>query len=148
MSAGGVERVGAGAFEGARLRRPDRVAVAFVADWCPFCRSFAPEFETLGVGKTRDLLFADLTSEESPLWDTFRIEIVPTVIVFEDGVPIHRADGRAGYGLDADDLARIRSVLRSPGRGEPGAAGRSQGSRPPSSRRARAPSGDPPGESG
>jgi thioredoxin 1 len=110
-----VERVGVEAFEGEGLRRPGTVAVAFLADWCPFCRVFAPEFERLAEDGGPATLVADVTDEASPLWDRFRIEVVPTVVVFHDGQAIFRADGVPGQGLGAEALAAIRSAASAAG---------------------------------
>ena len=104
-----LERAGPEAFDGKRLRRPGTVVVGFLADWCPVCRAFRPEFERLAEGG-RQLLMADVTDEASPLWDRFRIEIVPTVLVFRDGETVFRADGEPGTGLDGGDLRRIEKV--------------------------------------
>jgi len=108
-----LERVGAEAFDGDRLRRPGRVAVAFLADWCPFCRAFEPEFARIAAGAPERFLVADLTSEESPLWERFRVEIVPTVVVFDSGRAVFRADGVAGEGLDERDLEAVSTAVRS-----------------------------------
>jgi thioredoxin len=105
-----LERIGPESFDSTQLRRPGTWAVAFLADWCPFCRSFAPRFRRLASHDRYGLLVADLTSEESPLWDQFGIEIVPTVIVFRDGHVVARFDGRAGYGLDATHLKAIEAA--------------------------------------
>jgi len=123
-----LERVGPEAFDGERLRRPGTVVVGFLADWCPVCRAFLPEFEQLAKGGRR-LLMADVTEEESPLWDRFRVEIVPTVLVFRDGETIFRADGERGTGLDRGDLRRIEKAADG--------AGRSGGSAPSGPRRRR-----------
>ena len=119
---GAVERVGPEAFDGVRLRRSGTVAVAFLADWCPFCHAFAPEFSALAPPGSPALLVADVTSEDSPLWDRFEVDVVPTVVVFREGTPILRADGVAGEGLGPDDLRSIRAALRAPGTGPDGAA--------------------------
>jgi thioredoxin 1 len=103
-----VEQVGPEAFDGTRLRRADTVAVAFLADWCPFCREFRPEFERLRTEGMLELLVADMTDLESPLWDRFRIEVVPTVVVFRSGKPVYRADGVAGEGLGSGAIDAIR----------------------------------------
>jgi thiol-disulfide isomerase/thioredoxin len=62
-----LERVGDEAFEADRLRRPGRVAVAFLADWCPFCRAFLPAFERLAQGRSSMFVVADVTSQVFPV---------------------------------------------------------------------------------
>jgi len=110
----GVPTLEPTAFRGTDLDRAGTVAVAFVADWCPFCRRFDPEFAELQ-GQGFELARADLSSESSSLWDDFHIEVVPTVIVFRDGRTIFRADGRYGHGLDERDMSAIVAAARSPG---------------------------------
>ncbi len=110
MSSPRPERLTENDFPRGRLARPGTWAVAFLADWCPFCRAFEPGFLGISTEGRFTLAVADLTSEASPLWDDFRIEIVPSVVVFRDGDPIHRADGRPGYGLDSKDLAAVRAA--------------------------------------
>jgi len=104
-----LERLGAGAFDGLRIRRSGVWAIAFLADWCPFCRDFVPAFSDLYGGGFR-LAIADLTDLESPLWERFEIEVVPSVIVFRDGVSVFRADGRFMEGLGPQDLASVRAA--------------------------------------
>ncbi|HYA11114.1 MAG TPA: thioredoxin family protein [Thermoplasmata archaeon] len=110
--AGELETVGAEAFDGERLRRPGAVAVAFLAEWCPFCRTFAPEFAWLQRQPGLHLLVADVTPDDSPLWDRFGIDVVPTVIVFHEGKAVFRADGVPGRGLSAADLEAIGRAAR------------------------------------
>ncbi|MGA9839706.1 MAG: thioredoxin domain-containing protein [Thermoplasmata archaeon] len=106
-----MERLGPDAFQGDRLRRPGVWAVAFVADWCPFCRSFVPEFENLRGSGTFEIATADLTEDDDPLWEQFGVEVVPTVVVFRDGAVVFRRDGRLGRGLGASDLSALRGAL-------------------------------------
>ena len=87
-----------------RAHRPGLWAVAFLADWCPFCQEFRPEFEAREGGHPFATAIVDLTSEESSLWDTFRVEVVPTIAVFLDGRLVWRRDGKARQGLGAPDL--------------------------------------------
>ncbi len=111
MTEKGVARVGAEAFDGSSLKFPGIVVVGYLADWCPFCARFAPELEALRrEGLT--VLRADLTDEESPLWERFSIEIVPSVLLFRDGKEAFRADGIAGRGLSEGDLRAIRTEAK------------------------------------
>lgn len=107
-----LERLDARAFDGQRLLRPGCWAVAFMAEWCPFCREFAPRFGSLA-DTGASLAVADLTSYASPLWDDFSIAIVPSVVVFRGGETVLRAEGRPMEGLDDADLARIREAITS-----------------------------------
>ncbi len=103
-------RVGPEAFDGRRLLRPGVWAVAFLADWCPYCRQFAPDFARLA-GPGRELAVADLSDDDGPLWERFEVEIVPSVIVFRDGEAVLRIDGRPMEGLRSEDLQRVDRVL-------------------------------------
>jgi thioredoxin-like negative regulator of GroEL len=106
-----MERVGAEAFDGNRLRRTGTVAVAFSADWCPFCREFMTEFAALDRTDRFQTLVGDVTDLSSPLWETFDLDVVPTIVAFRDGRSVFRADGRLGEGLSREDLTRLRSAL-------------------------------------
>ena len=41
----------------------------------------------------------DISDQDSPLWETFSIEVVPTIIVFKEGEAVFRKDGVLGRGL-------------------------------------------------
>jgi hypothetical protein len=53
----------------------------------------------------------DLSNYDDPLWDTFGIETVPTVIVFEDGEIILRRDGRPGRGLSPEVMVDVVRMI-------------------------------------
>ncbi len=106
-----IHLLGPEAFDGTRLRREGTWAVAFLADWCPFCRSFEPGFAKEASRGGASFAVADLSLEENPLWDRFRVDVVPTVIVFRDGLEVLRLNGQSGYGLDAGDLRSMRATL-------------------------------------
>ena len=97
-----MERLTAADFDGTTLARDGVLAVAFAADWCPYCRDFMAGFEaaTLPVPAA----MGDVTDEESALWDDFELEVVPTLVLFRDGVAVWRRDGRRKVGL----LAALR----------------------------------------
>ncbi len=92
----------------------EKSVVLYHATWCPFCRSFRPTFEKLTAGAGLQVVEAVLDDEENPIWIDQKIEVVPTVVFYENGRPSRRLDGRAGVGLTEDDL---RQALRAtPGR--------------------------------
>lgn len=63
----------------------------FTADWCGYCHRFYAHYKTL-----RDGIVVDISDEDDPLWDRLAIDVVPTVIVFEGGVPVKRWAGVLG----------------------------------------------------
>lgn len=109
-----LETLAASEFDKDRLRRPGVVMVAFLASWCPFCQALRPELPRLAAGAPYPVVVADLSSEQSPLWHDFGVEVVPTLMVFKDGKVIFRADGIPGRGLRSSDLeAAARSAERA-----------------------------------
>ncbi len=108
-----MERFGPEAFSGRRLNRPGSWAVVFLATWCPFCREFAPQFAHLA-RTSGHLAVGDLTDLGNPLWETFDIEVVPTVLVFRDGKLLRRVDGRPMEGLGPADVRDIEAALDAP----------------------------------
>ena len=112
---GEPEKVGPEVFRGDRLLRPGVVGVAFLADWCPFCRAFAPAFAGLGRSGSWTVLVADVTDDESPLWDRFHLDVVPAIMVFRSGRSTFRRDGVLGVGLGPGDLTALETALRTAG---------------------------------
>ncbi|MCI4319663.1 MAG: thioredoxin family protein [Thermoplasmata archaeon] len=106
-----MEQFSTSDFVGTQLTAPGPVAVCFLATWCPFCRDFLPTFAAAEPGGRFRLAVADISEESNSLWETFGIEIVPTIVAFEDGRPFWRKDGIGGYGLDERDLAALRSAF-------------------------------------
>ena len=107
-----LERLDDSSFSDGRLSRGGTWAVAFLADWCPFCRRFAPGFAGLAADGAR-LAIADVSSDESPLWERFSIEVIPTVLLFREGSVVARFDGRPAEGLGPADLRRLRAAIDS-----------------------------------
>lgn len=98
-------------FDGTRLKRPGDYAVCFAATWCPPTRRFVPKFVARNGRLPAHLALADITEMEEPLWDTFRIEITPTMAVFQNGELKGRFDGRPVIGLREKDLDRMTDLL-------------------------------------
>lgn len=85
--------------------------VCFAADWCPFCSEFVPHFERFELPAGVHRAYGDLTDLESPLWEGFHVDVVPTLALFHDGKLVWRRDGVYGQGLGAPDLAALAAQL-------------------------------------
>ena len=92
-------------FSGTKLLDSGNILGVLYASWCPFCRSFLGVFESTMMRKTDPQgALVDISAEDNPLWETFKVDIVPTLVGFRDGVAIARKDGTAGVGLGTSDL--------------------------------------------
>jgi len=92
-------------FSGPTLRRPGRFTVCFYAEWCPYSREFLEVFVAHEPQATVPLALADLSDQSDLRWELFGIEVVPTLIGFQDGRIVWRLDGSLGVGLLREDLA-------------------------------------------
>ncbi len=102
--------LGVDSFTGTRLLDSRNILALFYADWCPFCRSFLPLFETTMRDKTDPVgAIVDVSQTSNPLWENFEVEIVPTLIGFRNGQGIVREDGVAGVGLE---MPQLQDALR------------------------------------
>ena len=119
-----MEHLTAADFDGTKLSRDGTVAVAFAADWCPYCRAFMAEFAAAELSAPKAM--GNVTDEESALWDDFALEVVPTLVLFRDGAAVWRRDGRRkvgplaalrgrgsflNAGLNAGDIDALRAAL-------------------------------------
>ncbi len=92
-------------FSGATLIDPRSILTLFYADWCPFCKSFLTVFESALVRRTEPLgALANISDESNPLWEIFKVDIVPTLVGFREGLVIARKDGTPGIGLGMPEL--------------------------------------------
>lgn len=98
-------------FDGTKLSKSGTIAVLFTASWCPFCRMFAPIFELRLREKGIEGALVDLSDYDNPLWDSFGVEIVPTVIVFREGEAVLRKDGIPGVGLEPEIMVDVERTL-------------------------------------
>ncbi|MDP9197105.1 MAG: thioredoxin family protein [Thermoproteota archaeon] len=90
--------------------RAEKSLVLFHADWCPFCQRFRPIFDS--IQSNFSLFVTKLNDDDSPLWDRFSIEAVPTLIAFAGERIIGRRDARKGLGLTKDDVDSLLSELK------------------------------------
>ena len=83
--------------------------VIFSADWCPYCVSFFNNWAEYS--KVSDVFIADITDVESRLWDDFKINVVPTMAIFEDGILTKRWDGQLQRGLTINQIESVNEFF-------------------------------------
>jgi thiol-disulfide isomerase/thioredoxin len=77
--------------------------VLFHSSWCPFCLAFLPAWKKTAAGGGAVFLEAaidDLPAAE----ERYAVDVVPTVLRFENGHPAARLDGALGRGLSGTQL--------------------------------------------
>jgi thioredoxin 1 len=102
------------------LSKGNKSLVMFYADWCPFCQNFKPIFESLipiipkeSKSKANYQMYgAKVNDDDNPLWDTFSINCVPTLIAFDKSKPVARRDAKIGKGLTKSDLNSVLKELK------------------------------------
>jgi len=87
--------------------------VCFGATWCPPTRRFIPKLVAERGKLPGTLAIADITDLKDPLWDTFRIKITPSIVVFRDGVVQMRVDGKRIFGITGSALTRLEQALQA-----------------------------------
>ena len=93
-ASGQVFAVGDGDFEQKVLKAALPVIVDFGADWCPPCRVLTPIFHRLSAEYQGRLGFASVDIDENPIvYVRYRIQGVPTLIIFKDGKELARFVG-------------------------------------------------------
>ncbi len=90
--------------------------VLFYSAYCPFCLSFLPAFEAQAAAAPERFVKA-CTDGSEELEDLFSIDVVPTVLCFENGKLARRLDGKLGRGLSAESLAAFTAAC-VPGEGK------------------------------
>ena len=97
-------------FDSKVLNSSTKTIVLFYADWCPYCSNFKPTFEEINSDKIQKKT-ALVNEDENPLWDRFNIQMVPTMIAFQNGKILARRDARGGIGLTRKDMESIVKEL-------------------------------------
>ena len=81
-------------FEQKVLKATLPVIVDFSAEWCPPCRVLTPVFHRLSAEYQGRLGFASVDIDENPIvYVRYRIQGVPTLILFKDGKELARFVG-------------------------------------------------------
>lgn len=78
------------------------VLVDFFATWCPPCKMLAPVLEDLS--NSRKYKIVKINIDENPnIASKFKIDMVPTLVVFKDGKPVEKS---VGY-IDKDEVMSL-----------------------------------------
>ena len=87
----------------------DKSIVFFSADWCPYCVSFFNNWNEYG--GIDSAFIADITDADSALWDSFDVDVVPTMAIFKNGKLEKRWDGALGRGLTINQIEDANSFF-------------------------------------
>jgi thioredoxin 1 len=88
------------------LKSRGRVFVLFYASWCPFSQRFLPIFENYARENPEKCLRVK-TDDKAKLCEKYSVNIVPTVLLFENGKVAKRLDGAPGAGLNEKQLKKL-----------------------------------------
>jgi thioredoxin 1 len=92
-----------------QLKANPKVVALFYASWCPFCRSFLTVFnkhaQNPGLGSAV-FMRVKIDEDENPLWETYSLEAVPSIILFENGKVSRRLDCELGAGLTEKQFSK------------------------------------------
>lgn len=75
------------------LENEKAVLVDFYASWCPPCKMLAPVLEKISNSRADFDIIKVNIDENEDLAIKYRIEVVPTMVVFKDGKPVDKIVG-------------------------------------------------------
>ena len=86
-------------FEEEVLKSEGKVLVDFWATWCAPCRMLAPELESFAFSQDDVKVGKVNVDEESSLAVKYGVNVIPTMLLFENGEELKR---RSGYCKQSD----------------------------------------------
>ncbi len=82
-----------------------RLVAVFSTSWCGFCRGLIKEIERKGEGL--EVVVVDISDESDPAWDAYKIEMVPTAVLFDGG----REVARRAPGWDGLSFSEVKGLF-------------------------------------
>ncbi|MHB1908811.1 MAG: thioredoxin family protein [Nitrososphaerales archaeon] len=92
--------------------------VLLAADWCGYCNRFisiAQSYQPQNSKDNYELNIVNIESEDGSLWESLNVDLVPTLIVFQEGEQKFRRDAKSGTGLQLGDLQRALAFISGQG---------------------------------
>ena len=90
------------------LTSKGKVAVDFWAEWCNPCKMVAPILEALAEDFPEQITIYKVNADDnSGLTAEFKINSIPTIIIFEDGKETKRITGAKPRGILMDEFGLV-----------------------------------------
>ena len=90
-----------------QLKANRKVLALFYSSWCPFCRNFLSVFNQHAQNPGNiTYIKVKIDEDEDPLWETYSLEAVPSIILFENGIVSQRLDCELGAGLNEKQFVK------------------------------------------
>jgi thioredoxin 1 len=108
----GVKQIQEGEFKGEVLESGTPVLVDFFAPWCGPCRALAPALEGIAKAYEGRLAVVKVNVDEAQrLAGSYRVQAVPTLIIFKDGKAV---DTMVGVPSASALRAKLDAVANEP----------------------------------
>lgn len=96
--------IGSKELDGELAANNGKLIVLFIANWCGYCRALRRELDAVSLDF--QIVWVDISSEEDRAWDDYRIDVVPTALLFRGRKEIGRR-AASFNGLRAGDLKEL-----------------------------------------
>lgn len=91
------------------LLSPGKKSLAmFHASWCPDCHAFKPIWDAYlrEQHKFDQIIEVQIDGDENPIWDSFNVTVVPTVILFNGNKELKRFETKETH-IHLSDLKSL-----------------------------------------
>tara|TARA_B100001971_G_C18133388_1_gene506135 strand:+ start:121 stop:441 length:321 start_codon:yes stop_codon:yes gene_type:complete len=87
------------------------VVLLFHTTYCPYVRQFWPIFEKYSKNSDNEYAITDITNDDNPLWDKYKVTEVPTIVAFKEGQEIGRRNAIPRIGLTEEDMQGLLNEI-------------------------------------
>jgi thioredoxin len=89
------------------LKAHPKAVALFYSSWCPFCRSFISVFDRHArTPANHAYIKVQIDDDDNPMWETYVLDAVPSLILFENGDVSKRLDCVRGVGLNEKQFTK------------------------------------------